>query len=200
VGHSLSEDLLEVEPRVPATAHRPNKDAPRVKQDCFDACVPHVHVLPLNVPQRRVGSQSGRAGARWHDHLVLHDCAMAILRDGDTVLMCHRHPDREWVPNVWDFPGGHVEDHETPQQALARELEEELGVTIDAPSRPADEVLSFEDESVRLSVWFIDYGGPIENRCPEEHDDVRWVSLDVATELGLADAEYIPLLHRALRA
>jgi 8-oxo-dGTP diphosphatase len=131
---------------------------------------------------------------------VLHDCAMAILRDGDTVLMCHRHPDREWVPNVWDFPGGHVEDHETPQQALARELEEELGVTIDAPSRPADEVLSFDDESVRLSVWFIDYGGPIENRCPEEHDDVRWVSLDAATELDLADAEYILLLQRALGA
>jgi 8-oxo-dGTP diphosphatase len=130
---------------------------------------------------------------------VLHDCAMAILRDGDTVLMCHRHPDREWVPNVWDFPGGHVEDHETPQQALARELEEEFGVTIDAPSRPADEVLSFEDESVRLSVWFIDYGGPIENRCTEEHDDVRWVSLDVATELDVADAKYIPLLRRALR-
>jgi 8-oxo-dGTP diphosphatase len=124
---------------------------------------------------------------------------MAILRDGDTVLMCHRHPDCEWVPNVWDFPGGHVEDHETPPQALARELEEELGVTIDAPSRPADEVLSFEDESVRLSVWVIDYGGPIENRCPEEHDDVRWVSLDAATELDLADAEYIPLLQRALR-
>jgi 8-oxo-dGTP diphosphatase len=131
---------------------------------------------------------------------VLHDVAVAILRDGDTVLICHRHPDREWVPNVWDFPGGHVEDHETPGQALARELEEELGVIIDAPSRPADEVLSFEGESVRLSVWFIDYSGPIENRCPEEHDDVRWVSIDVVTELDLADAEYIPLLHRALRA
>jgi 8-oxo-dGTP diphosphatase len=158
-------------------------------------------LVAITIPDHRVRvTGRPRAGARWHDHLVLHDCAMAILRDGDTVLMCHRHPDREWVPNVWDFPGGHVEDHETPQQALARELEEELGVTIDAPSRPADEVLSFEDQSVRLSVWFIDYGGPIENRCPEEHDDVRWVSLDAATELDLADAEYIPLLQRALRA
>jgi hypothetical protein len=44
------------------------------------------------------------------------------------------------------------------------------------------------------------YTPVIENRCPEEHDDVRWVSLDVATELDLADAEYIPLLQRALRA
>lgn len=125
---------------------------------------------------------------------------MAILRDGDSVLMCHRHPDREWVPNVWDFPGGHVEGDETPQQALVRELREEIGVTIVAPSRPADEVLSLEDESVRLSVWIIDYSGPIENRCPEEHDDVRWVSLDAATQLDLADAGYIGLIRRALRA
>jgi mutator protein MutT len=125
---------------------------------------------------------------------------MAILRDGDAVLLCHRHPDREWVPNVWDFPGGHVEDHETPRQALVRELEEELGVVIAAPSRPADEVLWSDDESIRLSVWFIDYRGPVENRCPEEHDDVRWVSLDVAGELELADPEYISLIRRALLA
>jgi 8-oxo-dGTP diphosphatase len=125
---------------------------------------------------------------------------MAILRDRDSVLMCHRHPDREWFPNVWDFPGGHVEGHETPQQALARELQEEIGVTIVAPSRPADEVLTFEDESVRLSVWVIDYSGPIENRCPEERDDVRWVSLDAATKLNLADADYIRLIRRALQA
>jgi 8-oxo-dGTP diphosphatase len=149
-------------------------------------------------PRGRHGAQHGRAGVRQHGDLVVHDCVMAILRDGDTVVMCHRHPDREWVPNVWDFPGGHVEDQETPQQALARELAEELGVIVDAPSRPADEVLTFEEQSVRLSVWFIDYSGPIENRCPEEHDDVRWVALDVASQLELADAAYVPLLRRAL--
>ncbi len=42
---------------------------------------------------------------------------MAILRKNDRVLMCHRHPNREWVPNVWDFPGGHIAKDETPQQA-----------------------------------------------------------------------------------
>ena len=125
---------------------------------------------------------------------------MAILRDHNTVLMCHRHPNRAWVPDVWDFPGGHIEDHETPQQALCRELEEELGVIINAPSRPADEVVSFDAESTRLSVWFIDYRGPIENRCPDEHDEVRWVSLADALRLDLADAEYIPLIRRALQA
>jgi 8-oxo-dGTP diphosphatase len=129
---------------------------------------------------------------------MLHDCAMAILRAGDFVLMCHRHPAREWIPDVWDFPGGHVEPDEAPQQALVRELDEELGVTIDAPTGAPDEVFSLEEESVRLSVWFIDYSGPVENRCPEEHDDVRWVSIEDATRLRLADPAYVSLIRRAL--
>jgi mutator protein MutT len=129
---------------------------------------------------------------------VLHDCAMAILRAGDSVLMCHRHPAREWIPDVWDFPGGHVEPDETPQQALVRELDEELGVTIDAPTAAPDEVLNFEKAAVRLSVWFIDYSGPVENRCPEEHDDVRWVSIEDATRLRLADPAYVSLIRSAL--
>jgi 8-oxo-dGTP diphosphatase len=123
---------------------------------------------------------------------------MAILRSEGAVVMCHRNPDRAWFPDVWDFPGGHVEAHETPQRALARELEEELGLRFDAPSGPPDEVLTFEAESIRLSVWFIDYCGPIENRCPDEHDDVRWVSLESATQLALADVSYLPLIQRAL--
>lgn len=124
---------------------------------------------------------------------------MAILRNGDSVLMCHRHPDREWVPDVWDFPGGHVEPSETPQQALVRELHEELGVVVGEPRYPPDEVLNFESESTRLSVWFIDYHGPFENRAPEEHDDVRWLTVDDAAQLQLADPSYISLIERSLR-
>lgn len=127
-----------------------------------------------------------------------HDCVMAILRSGDRVFMCHRHPNRDWVPNVWDFPGGHIESQEAPQQALTRELREELGVTIEPPQRPADAVLVFGEESVRLAVWIIDYDGPIENLRPDEHDDLRWLTLQEAAGLELAGAAYISLIEQAL--
>ncbi|MEP6299301.1 MAG: NUDIX domain-containing protein [Ilumatobacter sp.] len=126
-----------------------------------------------------------------------HECAMAVLRNGKAVLMCHRHPDREWVPDVWDFPGGHVEPGEIVEDALVRELHEELGIVIAAPGRPPDEVMTFDGDSVRLSIWFVDYSGPFENRCPDEHDDVRWMSTEAARSLNLADAEYVALIERA---
>jgi hypothetical protein len=86
---------------------------------------------------------------------------MAVLRNGDSILMCHRHP---------------------------------------APRRAPDEILLFEEESTRLSVWFIDYGEPVHNRAPDEHDDVRWLTFEDATHLesSLADPVYVALIRVAL--
>jgi 8-oxo-dGTP diphosphatase len=53
--------------------------------------------------------------------------AALILRDSK-ILVCQRHRDDTRALH-WDFPGGKVEPGETPQEALARELQEELGIT-----------------------------------------------------------------------
>jgi oligopeptide/dipeptide ABC transporter ATP-binding protein len=42
----------------------------------------------------------------------------AVLRDGDRVLLCHRSAGRRWYPDVWDLPGGHVEEGQDPTGAL----------------------------------------------------------------------------------
>lgn len=123
---------------------------------------------------------------------------MAILRKDDRVLMCHRSPRRAWIPGVWDFPGGHIEPTESPAQTLVRELSEELGVDIEPPDREPDAVLEFDAESVRLRVWILDYAGSVENRCPDEHDELMWVTGQEAEKLELADSSYIGLIARAL--
>jgi 8-oxo-dGTP pyrophosphatase MutT (NUDIX family) len=55
-----------------------------------------------------------------------HHVVAVILRRGDQLLLCHRSPGRRWFPDVWDFPGGHVELGERPEDALRREVAEEL--------------------------------------------------------------------------
>jgi 8-oxo-dGTP diphosphatase len=57
---------------------------------------------------------------------MLQVVAAIIERDG-RILICRRTPEQSH-PLKWEFPGGKVEPGETPDAALARELEEELGI------------------------------------------------------------------------
>src|ERR1017187_3672518 len=52
----------------------------------------------------------------------------AVLQSGDKILVGQRMPQQSH-PLKWEFPGGKVEPGESPEQALARELEEELGIS-----------------------------------------------------------------------
>ena len=60
--------------------------------------------------------------------------AQALLFDRDGKLLIYLRDDKPTIPfpNHWDLFGGHVEEGETPEQALCRELREEIGVTLEA--------------------------------------------------------------------
>ena len=83
----------------------------------------------------------------------------ALVRDG-RVLLGHRRPDKRAYPDVWDLPGGVMEDGESELDALARELREELGVWSARSDRlrqrggraPADGVLGPDGELVRARL------------------------------------------------
>ena len=63
------------------------------------------------------------------------DCACGLLIANDRILLGRRTADRRIYPNVWDVIGGHLEPGETLEEALIREVEEEIGVTPTAFSR-----------------------------------------------------------------
>lgn len=53
-----------------------------------------------------------------------------VMQDEDGRLLLAKRPDGKDMPGMWEFPGGKVADNETPEIALIREVNEELGVTI----------------------------------------------------------------------
>src|SRR5438093_3032254 len=78
--------------------------------------------------------------------------ALLVRRDeGLWILLGRRSVARAFFPDVWDVPGGHCEPGETPEQALFRELYEEVGVLptawrllerIDVPAQASGEAMS----------------------------------------------------------
>lgn len=62
-------------------------------------------------------------------------CVVALaLNDAEGRWLMHRRPDHKHHGGLWEFPGGKVEPGETPANALIREIEEELGIRLDAGS------------------------------------------------------------------
>lgn len=80
------------------------------------------------------------------------DVAVGVVYDGrGRVLVAQRSCDRSFA-GAWEFPGGKIEAGESPDAALARELIEELGITV-AHQRPLISLRhSYEDFDVRLRV------------------------------------------------
>lgn len=54
----------------------------------------------------------------------------AVIFDGEKVLITRR-PDNKRHPGMWEFPGGKVDPGESPQQALHREIREELDAAVE---------------------------------------------------------------------
>jgi 8-oxo-dGTP diphosphatase len=121
----------------------------------------------------------------------------AILRRENRLLLCHRHPERAWYPDVWNLPGGHVEPGETPTEALARELREELAVDLQSPLGLPFEEVADSAAAFNMTIWLIDYAGAVVNHAPDEHDELRWVTSDEIAGLVLAHPSYVELLGRA---
>ena len=101
--------------------------------------------------------------------------AAALILRADTVLICQRRPDQPMALK-WEFPGGKIELGETAEQALSRELDEELGITARIGSRVARIRHSYRNGgAVDLQFFAVhSFEGEIENRI---FNDFRWAPL-----------------------
>lgn len=121
-----------------------------------------------------------------------------VLTRGAQVLMCHRRADRAWYPDVWDFPGGHLEDGETPEEALVRELREELGIEAQVDGAVMARWVA-DDHSEDITFLAVSrWEGELVNLAPDEHDDIGWFTLAETQSLRLPDPRYGPLLEDLL--
>jgi 8-oxo-dGTP diphosphatase len=90
------------------------------------------------------------------------------------ILLSLRDSQKE-LPNQWEFPGGKVERHEGPYQALLREAREELSIKIKSSEFLMHYFFSYKDLFVHLYVWLVkEFEG---NVYANEGQELRWVDV-----------------------
>jgi 8-oxo-dGTP diphosphatase len=114
----------------------------------------------------------------------------AIIRKDGCVLLARRCPG-EKLAGFWEFPGGKVEFGETPEESLARELLEELGIVAHVGKRFAESSHEYEHGSFRLIAYLVDHaeGEP----RPNVHDRLDWVKIDDLASYQLLPAD-VPIV------
>ena len=107
---------------------------------------------------------------------ALRFVAAALIVRGQEVLIGQRRADQP-MASQWEFPGGKIEAGESPEQALARELEEELGIhAIIGPRITHIRHNYRHGGAVDLQFFAVhEFSGEIENRI---YHEVRWTRLE----------------------
>ena len=82
--------------------------------------------------------------------------AVGIIRNPQGEIYITRRAADAHMANKWEFPGGKIEDGETPEQAMLRELQEEVGITPIAASLFDKREHQFSDRHITVWFWLVE--------------------------------------------
>lgn len=117
---------------------------------------------------------------------MVHVAAAVIENREGRVLIARRKPEIS-LGGYWEFPGGKIEEGETPAQCAARELHEEMDVRVETGDVISESTYDYGDKVVHLvAVRALLLGGHIRLH---DHDDIRWVTVPEMGDYLFAPAD-----------
>ena len=117
-----------------------------------------------------------------------YNVVAAAIRHNDKILCMQRGKTKfDYTAYKWEFPGGKIEEGETPQEAIKREIMEEMDMDI----RVGDTICTVENEypdfSITMQVFWCDVDST--NFDLKEHHAFKWLSVGELTSLDWAEAD-----------
>lgn len=112
----------------------------------------------------------------------------AIIRQDDQVLLCQRK--KGALAGKWEFPGGKIENGETPEECIVREIHEELGIQIEVDGIYQAVHKHYEHGDFLIISYIARH---VEGEISlHVHSDCAWVEVERLLEYDLAEAN-IPI-------
>jgi len=112
---------------------------------------------------------------------VIH-VVLGIIQRDDKVLMAKR-PAHKPYPNYWEFPGGKVEQTESPTDALQRELKEELNIKVMTTKAWLQYQHAYSQDIFLLDVYQVLHF--LDEPIAQENQLINWVSLSDIKQLSV---------------
>lgn len=121
-------------------------------------------------------------------------CALIVNQDGK-LLACKRSA-KQSHPGKWEFPGGKIEAHETKEQAIIREILEELQIHITPTKQLGSVTHQYPEFHISLSPFLCEIS-PEVTPDPTEHEELSWLDplKILPLDLDWAEAD-IPILQQ----
>lgn len=111
--------------------------------------------------------------------------AVGVITKDEKYFVCRRLA-HQHQGNKWEFPGGKIEESETPKGALSRELLEEVGIQTLQAQALTNIAFTYPDKKVSLHVFLVsDFSG---QAYGAEGQESKWVTFDELHSLDFPDA------------
>ncbi|WP_430817622.1 (deoxy)nucleoside triphosphate pyrophosphohydrolase [Carboxylicivirga sp. RSCT41] len=111
-------------------------------------------------------------------------CAIIIKGGKILAALRSRQMSESWK---WEFPGGKIDEGETAEQCIQREIKEELAVTVSIKERLASVIHIYPDKTIELIPFICEIAeGSV---CAVEHEKVSWFLPEELRELNWAGAD-----------
>ncbi|PCD24139.1 hypothetical protein FGRA07_11415 [Fusarium graminearum] len=127
---------------------------------------------------------------------------MGILVSGTKVLIIHRRLKTQDIkengpPDTWSFPGGGLEEDETPEQCIIREMKEELGVDVAIKPIGDEPAWGTTDDDINGKLWrctffvvqLVDDEQKLKINEPTKHVKFEWIEWNDLWDMIKADME-----------
>ncbi|MGO2160302.1 MAG: 8-oxo-dGTP diphosphatase MutT [Vibrio toranzoniae] len=126
----------------------------------------------------------------------IHIVAGIVFNQDKSQVFITKRPDDKHKGGFWEFPGGKVEADETIEQAMTRELDEEIGIKVTEQS--LFEHLEFDYTDKSLKFDFILVTDFEEQPYGKEGQQGEWVSLESLNQYVFPEAN-VPILERVIK-